>query len=69
MEATMNEVLAKARAAKLEKAKDRERYLVSLEDLELQVRRLRLPAIQKYEAANKALATVVQIRREVGRLP
>lgn len=69
MEATMNEVLAKARAAKLEKAKDRERYLVSLEDLELQVRRLCLPAIQKYEAANKALATVVQIRREVGCRP
>lgn len=66
MEKTMNEVLAKARTAKQEKAKGRERYLAALECLEDRVRRLRLPAIQKNEDVHATLKAVEQIRREIG---
>ena len=66
MEKTMNEVLAKARAAKQEKAKGRERYLTALECLEDRVRRLRLPAIQKNEGVHATLSAVERIRREIG---
>ncbi len=66
MEKTMNEVLAKARSAKSEKADRQKRYVAALEGLAAKVKAAKLPRTIHNSGIYAAATTVEQIASEIG---